>query len=881
MSADVSRSWIVSLILALALAAAAVAQAPDDYEPGVDLRIYDIGTAMSKLPLLVTGQTPNLNERRSTIDWGDEDFGGLEDRFLVHVTGRLHVPQAGAYAFRLTSDDGSRLRLADIDVLDHDGLHGPDALETALELPAGYHELEIWHFENGGGAMLRLEWKIPGASEFVVIPESALSVRKGLVRVTSPGPKKVISADARLYAGDGTSLRGVHPSYDLMCVRPEGFEPKVGGMDFLSDGRLVVCCWSPEGDVYVLDGVHGDDPSAITAKRIATGLAEPLGLTVVDDRIFVLQKQELTELIDEVGDDDIIDFYRAVCSGWSVSSNFHEFAFGLVYRNGSFFFNLAVAIDPGGRSSNPQAHDRGRTIQVDAASGRFGYVTEGLRTPNGIGLGPDQSIWLTDNQGDWVPVSKLMVYEEGAFYGSRAALPEGWIEKPVTPPVVWLPQGQIGNSPGEPAAFPEGGPFAGQMAVCDVTHGGVKRVFVETVNGVRQGSVFRFTQGLEAGTNRIRFREDGTLFAGGIGSTGNWGQEGKGRFGLERLRPNGTTAFEMLAVRARSNGLEIELTEPLAEGLGWDPAHYRLTRYRYEPTASYGGPKIDTTRVKPRSVSVSEDRRRIFLELGSEDLRAGHVYELRLSLELRAEDDRVLWSTEAWYTMNEVPVDDPGVPRRAPKLVGPNALTAADRSEGWDLLFDGESVKRWRGFRKDEFPDKGWVVEDGALVHQKKGGGGDIITRDSFGDFEFRCEWRVEPGGNSGIMYRVTEELNAAWRTGPEMQVLDDLLHRDGRNPLTSAGSLYALVAAPRGVALPAEQWNHARVVARGTRIEHWLNGVRVVDLDLASDEAKALIAESKFAKMPRFAKNERGHIVLQDHSDRVEYRNLAVRRLD
>lgn len=209
-----------------------------------------------------------------------------------------------------------------------------------------------------------------------------------------------------------------------------------------------------------------------------------------------------------------------------------------------------------------------------------------------------------------------------------------------------------------------------------------------------------------------------------------------------------------------------------------------------------------------------------------------------------------------------------------------NTLTAEDREAGWRLLFDGTSSDAWRGYRREEFPDKGWRVVNGMLEHTAGGGGGDIITKDAFGDFEFRTEWRVAEGGNSGIMYLVDESGNASWQSGPEMQVLDDAKHADGKNPLTSAGALYGLIPAPRGIVKPAGEWNHARIRFKDGVVEHWLNGERIVRIDLDGEEFAELVANSKFASMPRFGKNRRGHIVLQDHGDLVQYRNIAVREL-
>lgn len=202
---------------------------------------------------------------------------------------------------------------------------------------------------------------------------------------------------------------------------------------------------------------------------------------------------------------------------------------------------------------------------------------------------------------------------------------------------------------------------------------------------------------------------------------------------------------------------------------------------------------------------------------------------------------------------------------------------AFSQGPAWETLFDGSSTDAWRGYKKDGFPQKGWVVEDGALKVQARGRGGDIITKKQYRDFDFRFEWKVAPGANSGIMYRVTETEGPSWRTGPEYQILDDSKHRDGRNTKTSAASLYALYAAKGKVLKPVGEYNTGRIVLRGSFLEHWVNGTRVVSCDLASDEYKQLVASSKFRTMPNFGKRPAGHICLQYHGDDVWFRNMRV----
>ncbi|CAN5626552.1 DUF1080 domain-containing protein [soil metagenome] len=207
--------------------------------------------------------------------------------------------------------------------------------------------------------------------------------------------------------------------------------------------------------------------------------------------------------------------------------------------------------------------------------------------------------------------------------------------------------------------------------------------------------------------------------------------------------------------------------------------------------------------------------------------------------------------------------------------------TGTGQHAGWETLFDGSTLGGWRGYRRDDTP-AAWQVEDGALAFVPgSGDGGDIITRDQYADFELEIEWRVAPAANSGIFYRATEETGRIYENATEMQVLDNAGHADGRSPLTSAGSNFGLYAVEQDVTRPVGEWNSARIVARGAHIEHWLNGHRVVVFEQGGDDWKARVAASKFAAWPAYGQSFTGHIGLQDHGDRVWFRNIRIRRLD
>jgi hypothetical protein len=206
-----------------------------------------------------------------------------------------------------------------------------------------------------------------------------------------------------------------------------------------------------------------------------------------------------------------------------------------------------------------------------------------------------------------------------------------------------------------------------------------------------------------------------------------------------------------------------------------------------------------------------------------------------------------------------------------------NELTAEERAAGWKLLFDGKTTQGWRGFNKDKCPD-GWQVVDGALV--RVGSAGDIITTEQFDNFELAFDWRVAEAGNSGVFFRVSEDAGAVYETGPEYQILDNAKHPDGRSKLTSAASNYALHAPAKDVTKPVGQWNQSKIAVSGNHVEHWLNGQKVVEYELGGDEWTELVKQSKFSSMPRYGREPKGHIALQDHGDRVEYRSIKVRPL-
>jgi hypothetical protein len=214
-----------------------------------------------------------------------------------------------------------------------------------------------------------------------------------------------------------------------------------------------------------------------------------------------------------------------------------------------------------------------------------------------------------------------------------------------------------------------------------------------------------------------------------------------------------------------------------------------------------------------------------------------------------------------------------------------NTLTKKEEKEGWKLLFDGKTTSGWRNFNSDKVGE-GWKVADGTLYLDKsvtqREERGDIMTHDEYENYELSLEWKIDSCGNSGIIFNVVEDpkYRATYLTGPEMQVLDNTCHPDAKIEKHRAGDLYDLIKCNKETVKPAGQWNQVRLISKNSKYEFWLNGTKVVQFTMHTPEWDAMVAASKFKTMPDFGKATKGHIALQDHGDRVWYRNIKIKQL-
>jgi hypothetical protein len=213
-----------------------------------------------------------------------------------------------------------------------------------------------------------------------------------------------------------------------------------------------------------------------------------------------------------------------------------------------------------------------------------------------------------------------------------------------------------------------------------------------------------------------------------------------------------------------------------------------------------------------------------------------------------------------------------------------NSLTKQEKKDGYQLLFDGKTFAGWHTYGKPGKIGASWSVEDGAFAFDvMKKEGGDLITDESFEHYDFSVDWKISPNGNSGIIFNVTEDpvkYRSTYNTGPEMQVLDDAGHPDGKINKHNSGDLYDLIKSSQRTVKPVGEWNTARIVNNRGLLQLYLNGVKVVETRYDDENWKTMIANSKFKVMPGFGINMKGHIALQDHGNPVWYRNIKIKKL-
>jgi type 1 glutamine amidotransferase len=571
------------------------------------------------------------------------DFRVFQDpELLDYVTGYLYFPiecsADGLYEFDCGSDDGLRLWLNGKLIADHDVPRSLDPHDEhlRLDLKKGTNHV-LAKVGQGGG-----EW------EFELLTRQPLPLEQDALL------EYYLERDFPAFAS--------RAHYRALTIPvPESLVLEVGGLDFLPDGRPIVC--TRRGDVVALDKAYEEPPAHAKFETFASGLHEPLGLAVRKDKdgtaVYCVQRGELTRMLDRDGD-GAADLYQTFSDGWGVSGNYHEFAFGPKFdAAGNAWVTLNVGFCGGlGKSVAPW---RGWALKI-TPKGELIPVCDGLRSPNGIGILPDGTVLYADNQGDYVATNKLSELRPGSWHGHPASL--RWRTDLASPgqrpprmhAAILFPYKKMGQSVADIVVDTTGGkfgPFAGQVFCGDQMACTVERAFLEKVEGDYQGACFPFVEGLDSGVNRVAFAPDGSLF---VGQTDRgWGSTGHKSQGLQRIVYTGKLPFEILAMRAKPDGFELEFTQDVEPKAAADPQSYRLSRFTYEYHADYGAPEDDTTLIALQKVELV-GKRKVKLALRDADLVQNYVYELTASgVRAAAEPARALLHDQAWYTLANVP----------------------------------------------------------------------------------------------------------------------------------------------------------------------------------------------------------------------------------
>jgi hypothetical protein len=449
----------------------------------------------------------------------------------------------------------------------------------------------------------------------------------------------------------------------------EGIPMEVSGMAWIG-GTLAVAI--RKGEVWMIDNALSEDREKIGYRLFASGLHEPLGLTLDGKDLLVSQRAEITRLQDNDGDGRA-DAYLTECDGWNVSGNYHAYAYG-PERDGKGDFWVTLNLGMGPLTNNSIGWRGWGGIIGD--DGRFVPKSFGMRSPCGLGANREGDMFFSDQQGTWIPATPIYHLRPGVFYGNQESL--GTLKSPgapfqmssipkpnqpypkalescaeFVPPAVWLPYNKMGRSATDVQVIDQDGkfgPFDGQLLVGEFTNSAVNRVFLEKVDGEYQGACFPFLQGFPAAVVRLSFAPDGSLF---VGMTNRgWSSIGNRSYGLQRVIHSGTGPFAIQEMRAKPDGFELRFTESVDPDSVTKPGALEMTSYTYQYSSKYGGNEIETKPHELSGIEVSEDGLRVRFRVKA--LRPLYVHELRTK-GIQSARGRILDHPDAYYTLNRIP----------------------------------------------------------------------------------------------------------------------------------------------------------------------------------------------------------------------------------
>ena len=502
----------------------------------------------------------------------------------------------------------------------------------------------------------------------------------------------VLSLTAKLAFG------GTSPNYKVTKISnpPSKFGTKqIDGLDFLPDGRMVVCL--PSGEVFFYD------PKTSGWQLFAEGLHNPLGVIAESNSSLVIsQRPEVTRVSDTDGDGKA-DFHQVMTDEFGMSGNYHEFHFTPVKdKEGNYFFSLGTGSSGDGIRPivRGKFDRRGRPGRMHSSTPFRGCVMKltkdgetipwsyGHRTPNGLGFDLEGNLFVTDNQGDWVGPSKLFHVKEGRFYGHAASLTwkSGFEGAPLeadpkdlakmrTRAAVVFPHGSMANSPTQVLAIsPDAkfGPFIGQLLVGEMNTNRIVRVMLEEVGGELQGACVPFIDGgaLARGCNRMAWAPDGSLYVGHTKHTWAGGE------GISRVEWDGENPFEAISMKLTKTGFRFTFTKPVDSKVAAEVANWPFKRYYYKYHKTYGSPQMDVTPVEVESVEILEDGKMVDIHL--KELKAWHIHEVKIK-GLKSADGTSLANSYFAYTLNRLLENTPPDPLHVSGTASPKKKAASGK----------------------------------------------------------------------------------------------------------------------------------------------------------------------------------------------------------
>jgi hypothetical protein len=529
-------------------------------------------------------------------------------------------------------------------------------------------QISIW-----SGAPVNLKSFVEASAAKVQLPSLKPFMRGGPARWETP----VITRGV-LGTNDGAYIADTITEPPTNSATPRTY---LSGFDFFPDGRAAICTF--HGDVWIVSGIDGD-LEKLTWKRFASGMFQPLGLKIVDDTIYVTCRDQITRLHD-VNKDGEADFYENFNNDTVVTANYHEFCMDLhTDSQGNFYYFKGAPWEPAVTSPH-----QGTALKVSKDGSKLEVFATGFRAPNGSGMGPGDVLTVSDNQGHWMPSSKLNLVRKGGFYGMTPAAqhelalqdsegkvitanpsdPEarnklrlrGWNANAHAPtnydqPICWLPMSMDNSSGGQVwATSDKWGPLKDHMLFMSYGKGTVFSVMMEEVEGVTQAAMVRFPMKFRTGVMRGRVNpKDGQVYLCGLRG---WQTDGSRDGGFYRLRYSGKPAHMPSQFHVKKDGIAITFTEPLDAEAAQDLANYSVEQWNYVYSGSYGSSDVSPDdpkkkgrdKVEVKSARLSDGNKTVFLEMPVKP-----VMQMRVKFALKAADGAAV-NHEIYNTIHKVP----------------------------------------------------------------------------------------------------------------------------------------------------------------------------------------------------------------------------------